>query len=72
MPEPDVRSVPHVLRCATALGALDAVRAGSSMVPIDPHEPLLLAQTEQRDPGRFDVEYVLRGPEAWRLRLSHR
>lgn len=72
-PELDVRDVPHALRHATVFGALDAVPAGTAMVLIAPHDPLpLLAQIEQRSPGVFAVEYLERGPEAWRLRLSHR
>ncbi|MFE1290320.1 DUF2249 domain-containing protein [Streptomyces sp. NPDC058751] len=71
-PELDVREVPHALRHATVFGALDAVPAGTAMVLVAPHDPLpLLAQIEQRDPGAFSVEYLVRGPEAWRLRLSH-
>ena len=72
-PELDVREVPHALRHATVFGALDAVPAGTAMVLVAPHDPLpLLAQIEQRSPGTFSVEYLERGPEAWRLRLSHR
>ncbi|MEU5592840.1 DUF2249 domain-containing protein [Streptomyces sp. NPDC020298] len=71
-PELDVREVPHALRHATVFGALDAVPAGTAMVLVAPHDPLpLLAQIEQRSPGVFSVEYLERGPEAWRLRLSH-
>ncbi|MFE1441708.1 DUF2249 domain-containing protein [Streptomyces sp. NPDC058739] len=71
-PELDVRDVPHALRHATVFGALDAVPAGTAMVLVAPHDPLpLLAQIEQRSPGVFGVEYLERGPEAWRLRLSH-
>ncbi|WP_432117627.1 DUF2249 domain-containing protein [Streptomyces sp. bgisy032] len=70
-PELDVREVPHALRHATVFGALDAVPAGTAMVLVAPHDPLpLLAQIEQRHPGAFSVEYLVRGPEAWRLRLS--
>jgi uncharacterized protein (DUF2249 family) len=72
-PELDVREVPHALRHATVFGALDAVPAGTAMVLLAPHDPLpLLAQIEQRSPGAFAVEYLERGPETWRLRLSHR
>jgi uncharacterized protein (DUF2249 family) len=71
-PELDVREVPHALRHATVFGALDAVPAGTAIVLVAPHDPLpLLAQIEQRNPGVFSVEYLERGPEAWRLRLSH-
>lgn len=72
-PELDVREVPHALRHATVFGALDAVPAGTAMVLVAPHDPLpLLAQIEQRSPGVFDVEYLERDPETWRLRLSRR
>lgn len=71
-PELDVRDVPHAIRHATVFGALDAVPAGTAMVLVAHHDPLpLLAQIEQRNPGVFAVEYLERGPEAWRLRLSH-
>ncbi|MDH6522143.1 DUF2249 domain-containing protein [Streptomyces sp. SAI-090] len=72
-PQLDVRDVPHAIRHATVFGALDAVSAGTAMVLVAPHDPLpLLAQIEQRSPGVFSVQYLERGPEAWRLRLSHR
>lgn len=67
-PELDARAVPHAIRHATIFGALDAVRPGGGMILVAPHDPLpLLAQIEQRAPGAFEVSYVERGPEAWRL-----
>ena len=67
-PELDARAVPHAIRHATIFGALDAVRPGGGLVLVAPHDPLpLLAQIEQRSPGAFEVEYLERGPEAWRL-----
>lgn len=72
LPELDVRTVPHAIRHATVFGALDAVHAGAGMILIAPHDPLpLLAQIEQRTPGRFEVSYLERGPQAWRLQLSN-
>lgn len=71
LPELDARAVPHAIRHATIFGALDGVAPGSAMVLVAPHDPLpLLAQIETRDPGAFAVEYVERGPEAWRLKFS--
>ena len=68
LPELDARAVPHDIRHATIFGALSAVAVGGGMVLIAPHDPLpLLAQIEQREPGGFAVEYLERGPEAWRL-----
>jgi uncharacterized protein (DUF2249 family)/iron-sulfur cluster repair protein YtfE (RIC family) len=67
-PELDARAVPHAIRHATIFGALDAVRPGGGLVLVAPHDPLpLLAQVEQRAPGAFEVDYLERGPEAWRL-----
>ena len=72
-PELDARAVPHAIRHATIFGALDAVRPGGGMILVAPHDPLpLLAQIEQRSPGAFDVSYVERGPEAWRLAFVRR
>lgn len=71
VPELDAREIPHAIRHATIFGALDAVRPGSALVLVAPHDPLpLLAQLEQRQPGAFEVSYLERGPEAWRLRLA--
>jgi uncharacterized protein (DUF2249 family)/iron-sulfur cluster repair protein YtfE (RIC family) len=70
LPELDARAVPHALRHATIFGALDSVPAGSGMVLVAPHDPLpLLGQLEERSPGRFSVDYLERGPEAWRIRF---
>jgi len=67
-PELDARQVPHAIRHATIFGALDAVGAGGGLVLLAPHDPLpLLAQVEQRYQGAFEVSYLERGPEAWRL-----
>jgi len=67
-PELDARVVAHAIRHATIFGALDAVGPGGGLVLVAPHDPLpLLAQVEQRNPGVFEVSYLERGPEAWRL-----
>ncbi|MFJ9721665.1 DUF2249 domain-containing protein [Streptomyces sp. NPDC101209] len=73
VPELDVRDVPHSIRHATVFGALAAVPSGQSLVLVAPHDPLpLLGQIEDRHPGAYAVEYLQRGPEAWRLLLTHR
>ncbi|WP_416985440.1 DUF2249 domain-containing protein [Streptomyces sp. T028] len=72
VPELDVRDVPHSLRHATVFGAIAAVPSGRAMILVAPHDPLpLLGQIEDRHPGAFAVEYLQRGPEAWRLLLTH-
>lgn len=70
LPELDARVIPHAIRHASVFGALDSLGTGAGLVLVAPHDPKpLLAQMEQRWPGTFSVEYVERGPEAWRLRL---
>ncbi|QNN51439.1 DUF2249 domain-containing protein [Nocardioides mesophilus] len=72
-PELDARGVPHAIRHATIFGALEAVAPGGGLVLVAPHDPVpLLAQVEQRSPGRFAVEYLERGPEAWRIAFVRR
>ena len=72
-PELDARQVPHAIRHATVFGALDYVQPGGGLVLVAPHDPLpLLAQIDQRYSGAFDVEYLQRGPDAWRLNLVRR
>lgn len=72
-PELDARTVPHAIRHAAIFGALDSVGFGHALVLVAPHDPLpLLAQLEQRQPGAFDVQYLQRVPDAWRLRLRRR
>lgn len=67
-PELDASIVPHAIRHATVFGALDAVGPGKGMILIAPHDPIpLLAQIEQRHPGRFATEYLERGPEKWKI-----
>lgn len=68
LPELDARVIPHAIRHATIFGALDSVGPGSGLVLLAPHDPVpLLAQVEQRWPGRFTLEYLERGPVDWRL-----
>ena len=67
----EVRTLPHSIRHAAVLGALDGVNAGTSLVLIAPHDPLpLLREISEREPGAFDVTYDARGPEAWHVRLT--
>lgn len=72
-PELDARAIPHAVRHAAIFGALDAVRPGGGLVLVAPHDPLpLLAQLEQRAPEVFEIDYLDRGPVAWRLQLVRR
>jgi uncharacterized protein (DUF2249 family) len=71
LPELDARSIPHAIRHATVFGALETVRPGGGLMLLAPHDPRpLLHQIGDRWPGRFEVEYVERGPDTWRLAIT--
>jgi uncharacterized protein (DUF2249 family)/iron-sulfur cluster repair protein YtfE (RIC family) len=73
LPELDARTIPHAIRHATIFGALDTVEQSGGLVLVAPHDPLpLLGQVEQRYAGAFEVEYLERGPEVWRLAFIRR
>lgn len=70
-PELDVQTIPHEIRHATIFGALGGVRAGRGLVIRATHDPKpLLAQLAEREPGAFEVEYLERGPEIWRIQFT--
>ena len=72
-PELDVRPIPHAIRHATVFGALGAVPVGGSLRLVAPHDPRpLLAQIAEREAGSIEVTYLVRGPQAWTLRLTRR
>lgn len=71
-PELDARAIPHAIRHATIFGALETVLPGGGLILIAPHDPLpLLAQVRDRYGDRFEVSYLERGPEVWRLSFVH-
>jgi uncharacterized protein (DUF2249 family)/hemerythrin-like domain-containing protein len=73
LPELDARAIPHAIRHATVLGALDQAHHGGGILLIAPHDPVpLLTQLERRSPGVFQVSYVERGPDTWRLSIVRR
>ena len=67
----DARSIPHAIRRAAVFGALDAVAPGFALDVIEQHDPQgMLAKLQQSQPNIFDVHYIQRGPEYWRVRFS--
>lgn len=71
LPELDVRPIPHAIRHAAILGVVDSLRTGTGFVLIAPHDPQpLLTQVKDRHGSGITVEYLQRGPEAWRMKLS--
>ena len=70
LPVLDARAVPHAIRHATIFGAPAFGRRRRWFVLVAPHDPLpLLAQLEQQSPGAFSIDYLERGPQAWRIRF---
>ncbi len=69
-PELDVRTIPHSIRHAAVLGAWSAIPAGGSLVLLAPHDPQPLLG-ELAELGPITVTYLHRGPDAWRLRVTH-
>ena len=73
VPEVDVQTIPHAVRHAAIFGMLDGLRPGFGLVLSATHDPVpLLQQLAERAPEAFDVEYLDRGPERWRLHLRRR
>jgi uncharacterized protein (DUF2249 family) len=67
-PELDARQIPHAIRHATIFGALSGVGIGQGLVLVAPHDPLpLLDQVRDRYGDAFEIDYLERGPDAWRL-----
>lgn len=72
-PELDARAIPHAIRHATIFGALEGLRPGFGMVLLAPHDPIpLLGQVQERWPDGFELTYLQRGPEDWRLQFVRR
>lgn len=70
LPELDVQTIPHAVRHAAIFGALEAIAPRGGMIISATHNPLpLLAQLEQRHPGRFETSYIEEGPERWRIKF---
>lgn len=70
-PELDVQQIPHAVRHAAIFGALDALRPSFGIILCATHDPVpLINQLAQQRAGMFDVEYLERGPEQWRLQVT--
>jgi uncharacterized protein (DUF2249 family) len=67
----DARTIPPAIRHAAIFGALDSLAGGSALVLVAPHDPRpMLDQAFDRYGEALSVEYLERGPEAWRIRLQ--
>lgn len=67
----DARLIPHAIRHAAIMGALDSLTSGAALVLVAPHDPQpLLAQARARYPEGLGVDYLRQGPDAWHIRLQ--
>ena len=71
LPELDARSIPHAIRHAAIFGVVDSLQPGAAFVLVAPHDPIpLLHQIAERNGESVTVDYVARGPEAWKLKIA--
>lgn len=69
--ELDLRAVPHVERHPLVFAKFDALAVGESFVLVNDHDPVpLQRQMDAMRPHQLGWEYIVRGPEIFRIRLS--
>lgn len=70
-PELDGQQISGEARHATILGALEAIQPGRGLIIRATHDPIpLLQQLGQRHPGKYNMEYLERGPQQWRIQFT--
>jgi uncharacterized protein (DUF2249 family) len=67
----DVRELPPRQRHALIFDTCDKLATGDALVLVNDHDPRpLYYQFEAEQPDRFGWEYLERGPEVWRVRIT--
>lgn len=67
----DVRSLPHALRHEQIFAAVNTLASGQFFVLANDHDPKPLRfQLEAQAPGQIGWDYLVEGPEVWRVRIS--
>ena len=73
VPELQAAALPKVIRHGAIIGGLTSMKSGEALVLVVSHDPLpLLSQLNRVAPDAFDLEYLERGPEAYRLQFTKR
>lgn len=72
-PELRAADLPKVIRHGAIIGGLTSMKAGQKLVLVVSHDPVpLLSQLNRVAPEAFDLAYLERGPEEFRLEFTRR
>lgn len=72
-PELLASSLPKIIRHGAIIGGLTSMKSGQSLVLVVNHDPLpLLTQLNRTAPDAFELTYLERGPETFRLQFTKR
>lgn len=67
----DVRSLVPAQRHAKIFALVDALKPGASFVLVNDHDPKpLYYQIEAESPVPFTWEYLISGPEEWKVKVA--
>ena len=67
----DVREIPREFRHTRVIGQVTSLVPGEALVIAAHHAPTpLLNQIEQEVAGEFTFEYLLEGPQVWRVQVN--
>ncbi len=70
-PELVVATLPKIIRHGAIIGGLTSMKPGQQLVLVVNHDPLpLLTQLNRVAPEAFDLTYLERGPETFRLQFT--
>lgn len=68
LPEIDAQAIPHAVRHAAILGAIESLAPGRAIVLSATHDPVpLLTQLSRRHGDAYSTRYLDEGPERWRI-----
>jgi uncharacterized protein (DUF2249 family) len=69
--ELDVRTIPPRMKHPTIFQTFNALGAGESFTLVNDHDPKpLYYQFSAEMAGRFEWEYVEKGPDIWKVRIG--
>lgn len=72
-PELVAASLPKIVRHGAIIGGLTSMKAGQKLVLVVSHDPVpLLTQLNRVAPDAFELAYLERGPESFRLEFTKR